>query len=76
MDYLITLTQRYPDSDRLVEALLSGDRILHKIDILVYNRSPKNIENEPDPTKELIVSLVAFGLAIGIIGTFFIKSNH
>ena len=70
MDYLITLTQRYPDSDRSVEALLSGDRILRKIDILVYNRPPKQVDNTMNPPspKGCGVAILIFLLATLVIG--------
>ena len=41
LDYLNTLQQRYPDSNKLEESELASTRITTKIDALVYKQVPK-----------------------------------
>ena len=65
LDYLNTLTQRYPDSDRLEETKSTARRIISKIEVL------RNSKSKPQPS--LAGFIVAITISLVIIYAVFSK---
>jgi len=71
LDYLNTLSQRYPDSDKLGESNLAFKRIAAKIDALIYKGNPKPPKPpRPVDTKRDIIMIGA--IAGGISSVIFL----
>ena len=73
MDYLNTLTQRYPDSDRIEDTQDTVDRLIKKINAMIPTKQSKHKEPiaKANSTEKMIGTIIAAITALIIISLLY-----